>query len=103
MRAIREIEKEGYSLSLEGNRIQARKKKGFSPDIGKIKDLLNQIKAHKGQVISYLNRRKISVLCPYKGCDRWICWAVCEWHREENDPECKGCRPENRLKKRKEI
>ena len=97
MKAIREIEQEGYSVSLEGNRIQARKKAGYFPDVGNVKDLLNQIKTHKGQAISYLKKRSVSLLCPFKGQPRWVSWPVCEWHREKNDPECQGCRPERKL------
>ena len=56
MKAIREIEQEGYSVSLEGNRIQARKKAGYFPDVGNVKEILGHIKAHKGQAITYLKK-----------------------------------------------
>ena len=31
-------------------------------------------------------------MCPYKGYPRRIHPWVCEWHREEKDPECLECK-----------
>ena len=44
--------------------------------------------AHKDRKVENINK---SVWCPYKSQPRWVSWAVCEWHREKNDPECQGC------------
>ena len=36
-------------------------------------------------------KKSDNILCNYKGEPREIHPAVCEWHREENNPECTGC------------
>lgn len=34
-----------------------------------------------------------TLYCPYKGEYRPIPPEVCEWHKEQQDPECSSCRP----------
>jgi len=99
MKAVREIEKQGYSLNLEDGRIQARRKIGFSPDAETVKIVLQEIKEKKSEAVRFLKQRRISVWCSYKSLPRWVSWGACLWHREVNDPECQGCRPERRLQK----
>ena len=45
MKAVVELEREGYAVSLKGERVQVERKAGFSPDVEKVKILLQQIKA----------------------------------------------------------
>jgi len=97
MDAIRQIEKEGYSVTLESEKIQIRKKLGFAPDANRVSLLLDQIRAHKSEAIVYLKLRDSVVWCPYKNEPRRVSWPACEWHREEEDPECVGCDPQERI------
>lgn len=96
MEAIRQLEEEGYSLSLNGDKIQAKKKVGFAPDANKVELLLDKIRAHKTEAIAYLKLRDSVVWCPYKKQPRRVSWPACEWHREE-DLECSGCDPHRRI------
>jgi len=94
MKAVVELEREGYQVSLEGDRVQAERKVGFSPGVGPVKILLQEIRERKAEAVGYLKQRRQSVWCPYKGFRRWVSWDACLWHREMNDPACQGCRPE---------
>jgi hypothetical protein len=97
MDAIREIEKEGYLVTLQSGNIQIRKKLGFAPDANRVSLLLDQIRAHKSDAIAYLKLRDSVVFCPYKKQLRRVSWPACEWHREEEDPECYGCDSQERI------
>ncbi len=97
MEAIRQLEGQGYSLSLNGDKIQAKKKVGFAPDANKVVLLLDEIRAHKSEAIAYQKLRDSVVWCPYKKQPRRVSWPACEWHREEEDPECVGCDPQERI------
>ena len=35
--------------------------------------------------------RSVSVYCIHRKPARWVCLAVCEWHKAEGDPVCVGC------------
>ena len=96
MKAVIELEREGYSISLDGDKIRMDRKVGFSPGVGSVKILLQKIKEKKPEAVQYLKQRRMSVWCPYKGLPRWVSWDACLWHREMNDPACQGCRPERR-------
>ena len=94
MKAVIELEREGYSISLDGDKIRAERKEGFSPYVGTVEILLQEIKERKPEAIRYLKQRRQSVWCPYDGLPRWVSWDACLWHREMNDSACHGCRPE---------
>ena len=96
MKAVIELEREGYSISLNRERVQVERKVGFSPDAGSVKILLQEIKGKKPEAVRYLKQRRMSVWCPYRGLPRWVSWDACLWHREVNDPVCQGCSPERR-------
>ena len=96
MKAVIELEREGYSVSLKGERVQVERKAGFSPDAEPVKILLQEIKEKKPEAVRYLKQRRMSVWCPYKGFPRWVSWDACLWHREMNDSACQGCSPERR-------
>jgi len=96
MKAVIELEREGYSVSLEGGKIRMERKEGFSPGAGTVEILLQEIKEKKPKAVRYLKQRRMSVWCPYKGLPRWVSWDACLWHREMNDPACQGCSPERR-------
>ncbi|MFH1628481.1 MAG: hypothetical protein ABIE47_07125 [Pseudomonadota bacterium] len=96
MKAVIELEREGYSISLDGDKIRMERKAGFFPDAGAVKILLQEIKERKPEAVRYLEQRRMSVWCPYKGLPRWVSWDACLWHREMNDSACHGCRPEQR-------
>ena len=100
MKAAIELERQGYSISLDGDKIQMERKIGFSPDAGSVKILLQEIKEKKPEAVRYLKQRGMSIWCPYKGLPRWVSWDACLYHRERNDPACQGCRPERRSQKR---
>lgn len=100
MKAVIKLERQGYSISLYGDKIQMERKAGFSPGVGPVKILLQEIKEKKPEAVRYLKQRRMSVWCPYKGFPRWVSWDACLWHRERNDSECQGCRPERRSQKR---
>ena len=96
MKAVMELESQGYSISLAGDKIQVEKKAGFCPDVEAVKILLMEISEKKPEAIRFLKQRRMSVWCPYKGLPRWVSWDACLWHRERNDPACQDCRPERR-------
>ncbi len=96
MKAVMELEREGYFISLGGDKIWMERKAGFFPGVGPVKILLQEIKERKAEAVRYLKQRRMSVWCPYKGLPRWVSWDACLWHRECNDPACQGCRPEQR-------
>ena len=96
MKAVIELESQGYSVSMDGDKIQMQRKAGFSPGVGPVKILLQDIRERKPEAVRYLNQRRMSVWCPYKGLPRWVSWDACLYHRERNDPACQGCRPERR-------
>jgi len=102
MDIIREFKKCGYQLSLEGKNIRYRKVKETNLDPEKVLELLEELKNRKPEVVQFLKSSNkefnpgYAILCPYKGEPRWIHPAVCEWHREENDPECAKCDPKLR-------
>jgi len=96
MKAVMELEREGYIVSLKGDKIHVKRKVGFSPGIVTVEILLQEIKEKKADAIRYLKQRKMSVWCPYKRLSRWVSWDVCLWHRETNDSACQGCSPERR-------
>ncbi len=96
MKAVFELEREGYSVSLDGDKIRMERKVGFSPGVGSVKILLQKIKEKKPDAIRYLKQRRMSVWCNYKGFARFVSWDACLYHRERNDPECQGCSPERR-------
>lgn len=96
MKAVIELERQGYSVSLKGESLQVERKVGFSPDAGSVKILIQEIKEKKAEAIRFLKQRRMSVWCPYKGLPRWVSWDACFWHREMNDPACQDCRPERR-------
>lgn len=51
-----------------------------------------------GDIDKYLQDQEDTYLwCNYKNIPRQVHPAVCEWHREENDPECAGCDPNKRV------
>lgn len=96
MKAVIELERQGYSVSLKGECVQVERKVGFSPDAGSVKILLQEIKEKKSEAVRYLKQRRMSVWCNYKGFARFVSWDACLWHREANDPACQGCSPERR-------
>ena len=96
MKAVIKMERQGYSIGLEGDSIQVERKVGFNPDVEPVKILLQKIKERKPEAVRYLKQRRMSVWCPYKRLSRWVSWDACLWHREANDPECQGCSPERR-------
>lgn len=96
MKAVIELERQGYSVSLKGERVQVERKVGFSPDAGSVEILIQGMKEQKAEAIRFLKQRRMSVWCPYKGLPRWVSWDACLWHRERNDPACQGCKPERR-------
>jgi len=96
MKAVIELERQGYSVSLNRERVQVERKVGFSPDAGPVKILLQEIKEKKPEAVRYLKQRRMSVWCPYKGLPRWVLWDACLWHREANDSACQRCSPERR-------
>ena len=96
MKAAIELERQGYSVSLQGDRIQMERKVGFSPNVGSVNILLPEIKERKAEAVRYLKQRRMSVWCPYKGLPRWVSWDACLYHREMNDPACHFCDPEQR-------
>ena len=57
MQAIRELEDEGYSISLIGNDIMCQKKERANPDPVKVGHLLTAVKEKKGEAIEYLKKR----------------------------------------------
>jgi len=97
MDAISQIEHEGYSVTLNVDKIQLKRKAGFVPDVKKVNLLLDEIRAHKAEAMVYLKIRERLVWCPYKGQPRRVSWPVCEWHSAEKDPECAGCEPQERI------
>ncbi|NQT55491.1 MAG: hypothetical protein HQ551_04615 [Desulfobacteraceae bacterium] len=96
MKAAIELERQGYSISLDGDKIRMERKEGFSPDIVRVRVLLQKIKERKPDAIRYLKQRRQSVWCPYDGLPRWVSWDACLYHREKNDPACQCCSPERR-------
>lgn len=96
MKAVIELEREGYSISLKGDKIQVERKVGFSPDAGPVKILLQEIREKKAEAVWFLKQRRLSVWCNYKGFARFVSWDACLYHRERNDPACQGCRPARR-------
>lgn len=96
MKAVIEMERQGYSISLDGDKIRMERKEGFSPDIVRVRVLLQKIKEKKPDAVRYLKQRRQSVWCHYREWPRWVSWEVCLWHREANDSECQGCSPERR-------
>jgi len=97
MKAVIALESHGYSVNLNGERVQVERKTGFSPDAETVKVLLQEIKEKRSKAVRFLKQRRISVWCPYKDLPRWVSWDACLYHRERNDPACQGCRPERRL------
>jgi len=93
MKALRGLERQGYHIVLNGDRIRMEIKTGFSPDVGTVDDLIRKIKDNKADAVWFLKERREPVWC--KGFDppRWVSWDACIWHREVNDPHCQGCRP----------
>jgi hypothetical protein len=57
MKAITDLEGQGYTVSLNGDRIRARRKRGSCPDIGKITVLTEEIKSRKDQAVRFLKQR----------------------------------------------
>lgn len=96
MKAVIDLERQGYCVSLDGDKVQVERKAGFSPDVEKVKILLQEIKAKKPEAVRFLEQRRMSVWCPYNRLPRWVSYDVCLYHREMNDPECQGCSPERR-------
>jgi len=94
MKAVIELERQGYSIGLNKERVQVERKAGFSPDVVVVNILLQEIKEKKPEAVRYLKQRRLSVWCPYKGLPRPVSWDACLWHREMNDPSCHGCKPE---------
>ena len=109
MEAIIELQREGYQISSDGKSIKCRKLEGANPDPAKVNQFLSEIRNKKAEAIKYLRARfnydrildcevdkdkpYSILLCPYKGIERPVHPAVCDWHRLENDPECEGCTP----------
>lgn len=102
MKAIIELERQGYKVSMDGDKIQVERKAGFSPGVGPVKILLQEIRERKAEAIRYLKHRRVSVWCHYQGLPRWVSWDACLYHIEMNDPACHGCRPERRPQSQRE-
>ena len=100
MRQVIELEREGYEVSLSGDRVQVKRKIGFVPDVGRVRVLLQEIRERKPEAVRYLMRCRCSVWCDRRQPQRWVSYVVCVYHIEMNDPVCQGCRPE--AKRRKE-
>jgi len=101
MRQVIELERQGYAVSLQGDRIQIQKKVGFSPDARKVRGLLHEIREQKADAIRYLTRCRWSIWCDRRQPPRWVSYPVCAYHIEKQDPVCQGCKPGTM--KRKEI
>jgi hypothetical protein len=100
MDLVKQLEAQGYQLTLEGQNIRCRLVDRAKPNAEKVQTLLEELKRRKVEAIKYLKAKfdleanpGFAILCPYKGQPRWIHPAACQWHREESDPECSGCDP----------
>ena len=93
MKAIRDLEDQGYAAKLEGGRIQVRRKECFNPDAKAVNVLLQEIQGNREEAVRYLNQCRMSVWCDSRGVPRWISWSACGWHKEKSDPACYGCDP----------
>ena len=60
------------------------KKAGFS---GRVFEYSSDALAHLRDI-----PKERHVLCPYKVFPRRIHPAVCQWHRDQKDPECLNCK-----------
>ena len=96
MKAVHSLESQGYVVSLDGDKIQVRRKECFNPDAKAVKVFLQEIQANREEAVTYLRQCKKSLWCAYKGEPRWITWSACEWYREGGDPGCRGCEPFSR-------
>ena len=54
MEAVKELQAEGYSFSVEGNNIRYRLRAGIEPEKEKVSLLLAELKAHKAEAIHFL-------------------------------------------------
>ena len=52
--AIRELQAEGYTLTVDGDTIRYRLRDGIEPQKKKVARLLVELKAHKTEAVSYL-------------------------------------------------
>ena len=59
MEAIRDLQKEGYQISLDGENIKCRKLEGANPDPVKINQLFSEIRNKKAEALMYLKKRFI--------------------------------------------
>jgi len=91
MKAVRELEQQGYEIRLKNGRVSIERKVGFDPDPEVVSRCIRGIREHRAKAVAYLQERSRSIRCPYHGEWRWITGAVCQWHREERDPECVRC------------
>ena len=56
MAAIRELQAEGYEVSLNGEDIKCRKLEGANPNSTKVQHLLKEIKDRKAEAIHFLRK-----------------------------------------------
>jgi hypothetical protein len=110
MDVIKQLEAQGYQLTIEGQNIRCRLVEKAAPDKVRVQRLIEELKQRKFEVIEYLKAKfdlgrnpGFAILCPYKGEPRWIHPAVCQWHREESDAECSGCDPNKRPKQARQY
>ena len=110
MDLIKQLEAQGYQITLEGQNIRCHLVDKDRPDRMKVQRLIEELKQRKSEAIEYLKAKPdlgcnpgFAILCPYKGEPRWIHPAVCQWHREENDPKCSGCDPAKRPKEARQY
>lgn len=99
MRVVRDLERQGYYVSLRGDRIRMEIKTGFTPDAEAVDDLIQEIKSHKADAVRFLRERQVPVWCKGFDLPRWVSWDACLWHRDLNDPHCQDCRPGRHLRK----
>jgi hypothetical protein len=54
MKAVIELERQGYQISLQGERLAIKKLAGAAPDAEKVNGLLQQVREGKAEAIEYL-------------------------------------------------
>ena len=67
MEIVRQLRAQGYALSLEENGIRYKVAEGVNPDKAKVGSLLNEVRAHKAEIMSFLKSE-----CLYKGREEKI-------------------------------
>ncbi|MDZ7699502.1 MAG: hypothetical protein U5R49_22045 [Deltaproteobacteria bacterium] len=58
MKAVRELERQGYHIELQGDRIRMEIKAGFAPDAERVQVLLQEIRGRKPEAVDFLRRRE---------------------------------------------